>query len=122
MWYPKAATLKKDTIRKRAIANNIPCFLAVDKMLCGTVYREIILGKLKAIEGFVLVASIAMGFTQILSLSVPLQSEVVKSRYLRTVVAPLMAAKLRKMAKSPALFPPPEGGRKQHNAFPVYPG
>ena len=33
-----------------------------------------------------------------------------------------MAAKLRKMAKSPLLFPPPGGGRKQHNAFPVYPG
>ena len=34
----------------------------------------------------------------------------------------LMAAKLRKTAKSPVLFPPPGGVRKQHNAFPVYPG
>ena len=31
---------------------------------------------------------------------------------------PLVAAKLRKMAKSPVLFPSPGGGRKQRNAFP----
>ena len=33
-----------------------------------------------------------------------------------------MTAKPRKTAKSPVLFPPPGGGRKQYNAFPVYPG
>ena len=49
--------------------------------------RKLILGKLRAIEGFVLVANIAMGITQILSLSIPFQSEVMKNRYLRTVVA-----------------------------------
>ena len=48
--------------------------------------RKLILGKLRAIEGFVLVANIAMGITQMLSLSVQFQSEVTKSRYLRTVV------------------------------------
>ena len=48
--------------------------------------RKLILGKLRAIEGFVLVASIAMGTTQILSLSMPFQSEIKKSRYLRTMV------------------------------------
>ena len=48
--------------------------------------RKLILDKLRAIEGFVLVANIAMGITQILSLSVQFQNEVMKSRYLRTVV------------------------------------
>ena len=48
--------------------------------------RQLILGKLRAIEAFVLIANIAMGITQILSLSIPFQNEVMKSRYLRTVV------------------------------------
>ena len=41
-------------------------------------------------------------------------------RFIR--VRALMAAKLRKTEKSPVLCSPPGGGRKQHNAFPVYPG
>ena len=48
--------------------------------------RNLILGKLRAIEGFILVANIAMGITQMLSLSMPFQNEVMRSRYLRTVV------------------------------------
>ena len=47
--------------------------------------RNLILGKIKAIEGFVLVANIAMGITQILSLTFS-PNEVLKHRYLRTVV------------------------------------
>ena len=48
--------------------------------------RELILGKIRAIEGFVLVANIAMGITQMLSLSANLPNEVQKTRYLRSVV------------------------------------
>ena len=48
--------------------------------------KKLILDKLRAIEGFVLIANIAMGITQMLSLSMQCQSEVMQSRYLRTVV------------------------------------
>ena len=48
--------------------------------------RRIILGKIRAIEGFVLIANIAMGITQILSLTDFSSAEVTKGRYLRTSV------------------------------------
>ena len=48
--------------------------------------RNLILGKIKAIEGFVLIANIAMGITQMLSLSELSTSEVSNCRYLRTKV------------------------------------
>ena len=48
--------------------------------------KELILGKIRAIEGFVLIANIAMGITQMLSLSANAQNEVQKTRYLRSIV------------------------------------
>lgn len=48
--------------------------------------RRLILSKIRAIEAFVLVATIAMGITQMLSLSIDSENEVRKWRYLRTWV------------------------------------
>ena len=48
--------------------------------------RKMILGKIRAIEGFVLVANIAMGITQLLSLSVNDSEEMLNCRYLRTAI------------------------------------
>ena len=47
--------------------------------------RKIILSKLKAIEGFVLFSSIAMGLSQMLSLDDSLKNDFLVCRYLRTV-------------------------------------
>jgi hypothetical protein len=52
----------------------------VDNARC----KNLILGKIKAIEGFVLLASIAMGITQMLSLLENLYGDVQSCRYLRT--------------------------------------
>lgn len=46
--------------------------------------RKLILSKIKAIEGFVLLSSIAMGLTQIISLTREFESELQICRYLRT--------------------------------------
>lgn len=46
--------------------------------------RELILSKIKAIEGFVLLSCIAMGLTQIISLTQELEGELQNGRYLRT--------------------------------------
>ena len=46
--------------------------------------RKLILSKIKAIEGFVLFSSIAMGLTQIISLTQALEGELQNGRYLRT--------------------------------------
>ncbi|MBQ6344154.1 MAG: hypothetical protein IJI41_13605 [Anaerolineaceae bacterium] len=46
--------------------------------------RKLILSKVKAIEGFVLLSTIAMGLTQIISLSQGIEGELQNYRYLRT--------------------------------------